>query len=499
MQLKALKPIQETKYLSVENAWRYRAIMRTFYVNDMRYRHWLNKEDVFEALCDEAAFSEYTLEMCVQDLEALHGWGNLSAVQDTSKVMTYQQFVTKQFRYQMTEYAIEIERMTVRLENLFIEGGSLEPTLMERIKSQIQELPRMLEADDLTIGGWWSGLTGDFQRLNQSYQDYIRDWSGAKAEELLKTKQFLLYKEKLVEYLRYFIKALQLHGHEIALFLKNVQPHQKERLFERVTGYEMDIPRVDMELLKREEVHMNIKGKYESIEHFFVGSDARESELQMIMTMTNEIIRRITRYAANILEQINQYSGRKEEYKTLIQLFSKSESIEEAHRLAAQVFGVARYSHFVADFVRETENIQSSIYDERPIEVVLTPRIRTFREKIKKTAILENAEKKTEQRALVLKEREAEKQLLISYIEKGTIEVEHMGEVVSTVRRSILKWIQKALLYPDQWSVTEHGHKYKIQNPQEKKPCQLYADDGIMTLPAYILIFESDANTPSPE
>lgn len=489
MQLKALKPIQETKYLSVENAWRYRAIMRTFYVNDMRYKHWLNKEDVFEALKTEVVFNDYTMEMCVQDLEALHGWGNLSAVQDTSKVMTYQQFVTKQFRYQMTEYAIEIERMTVRLENLFMEGGSLEPTLMERIKSQIQAMPRMLEAEEVAIGGWWSALTGDFQRLNQSYQDYIRDWSGAKAEELLKTKQFLLYKEKLVEYLRHFIKALQLHGHEIALFLKNVPMHQKEALFERVTHYEMEIPRVDMELLKRDDVYQNIKGKYASIEHFFVGSTTRESELQMIMTMTNEIIRRITRYAANILEQINQYSGRKEEYKTLIELFSKAETMEEAHTLASQVFGVSKYSHFVADFVRETENIQSSIFDERPIEVVLTPRIRTFREKIKKTAIVENAEKKAAQRTRILKEREAENKLMISYIACGTLEVANMGVISSSVRRTLLKWIQKGLVNANEWSVTEHGHKYKIQNPNEESACQLVADDGVMTLPAYVLVF----------
>lgn len=493
MQLKALKPLPETKYLSVENAWRYRAIMRTFYINDMRYKHWMNKEDVIEVLKNESQFAEYTIDMCAQDLEALHGWGNLSAVQDTSKVMTYQQFVSKQFRYQMTEYAIEIERMTVRLENLFIEGGSLEPTLMERLKSQIENLPRMLEADEVALGGWWSALTGDFQRLNQSYQDYIRDWSGAKAEELLKTKQFLVYKEKLIEYLRHFIKALQLHGHEIGLFLKTVSPYQKQILFDRITDYEMDIPRVDMELLKRDEVYQNIKGKYENLEHFFIGSTTRESELQMIMTMTNEIIRRITRYAANILEQINQYSGRKEEYKTLIRLFGQTEHIEEAHVLAAQVFGVQRYSHFVADFVRETENIQSSIYEEKPIEIVLTPRIRTFKEKIKKTAIIENAERKALQRERILKEREEEKALLMSYIASGVLEIEHMGIVQASVRRSILKWVQKGLLHPEEWSVTEHGHRFKVRNPKEDRACKLVSDDGIMTLPAYILIFEVTA------
>ena len=45
---------------------------------------------------------------------------------------------TKKYRYQMTEYSVEIERLVLRLENLFIEGASLEPTLLERIRRGIE-------------------------------------------------------------------------------------------------------------------------------------------------------------------------------------------------------------------------------------------------------------------------------------------------------------------------------------------------------------------------
>jgi uncharacterized protein (TIGR02677 family) len=147
--------------------------MRLFYIFDQQFRHWLSKEDIFETLKVREEFNSYTIELCRQDLDTLVEWGNLSAVQDTSRVTTYQQFVNKQFRYQMTEYAIEIERMTVRLENIFIEGGSLEPTLLERIKEELKEMKRMAGEDEKTAGGWWSQVGADFQRLNQNYQDYI--------------------------------------------------------------------------------------------------------------------------------------------------------------------------------------------------------------------------------------------------------------------------------------------------------------------------------------
>lgn len=46
-------------------------------------------------------------------------------------------------------------------------------------------------------------------RLNQNYQDYIRDLNSVKAEEMMRTKEFLVFKDRLIEYLRSFIKGLQ--------------------------------------------------------------------------------------------------------------------------------------------------------------------------------------------------------------------------------------------------------------------------------------------------
>ena len=61
-------------------------------------------------------------------------WGNLSAIQDTKRVTSIEEFKNKKYRYQLTDYYVEIERMVIRLENLSIEGVSLEPTLLEKIR-----------------------------------------------------------------------------------------------------------------------------------------------------------------------------------------------------------------------------------------------------------------------------------------------------------------------------------------------------------------------------
>ncbi len=457
---KSCKPLTEAKYLAVENAWRYRGIMRVFYISDMRFKHWLSKEDVFAGVKELELFADYTIDLCRQDLDALCSWGNLTAVQDASKVATYQQFVNKQYRYQMSEYAIEIERMAVRLENLFLEGGSLEPSLLERIKDELMKIREMAGADAATAGGWWSQLTSDFQRLNQNYQDYIRDWNSTKAEALMKTASFLAYKEKLVEYLRSFVKGLQQHGYDIARVLRDVPEVELSALWELIIRYEQEIPRIDMEQIRPEELRASILGKYASIEEFFCGGGGRESEVEVILSMTNEIIRRITRYAANILELSSQFSNRKDEYLQVARLFQRASSPEDGDR--------------------QTESPQSSIFDEAPIRVVLAPRLRTYREKLQKTAIPDQQEKKARMREAVLARQAKEQEILQGYVANGRIDFAGLGCLSAGVRRTLLRWLARGIRERGQVTVTEYGHRYTLANPQ------------VLEMPAYVLCFEDD-------
>lgn len=146
----------------------------------------------------------------------------------------------------MSEYSVEIERLVLRLENLFIEGASLEPTLLERIRREIERVPEMTESDENTVYTWWSDLNNDFVRLNQNYQDYIRDLNSVKAEEMRHTKKFLVFKDRLVEYLRSFVKGLQRNVGVIEENLRVQKEEVWEIIFEKIINYELLIPRMEV-------------------------------------------------------------------------------------------------------------------------------------------------------------------------------------------------------------------------------------------------------------
>ena len=188
---KLTRPLTEAKYLNADNADRYRSIMRIFYENYEKLRYWMYQEEVYAEMTADPYFADYRMEQCQQDLAMLTEWKNLSTIQDTRRVSSIEEFKNKKFRYQMSEYSVEIERLVVRLENLFIEGASLEPTLLERIRLNVERFPEMEFAEPDVVYGWWNDLNNDFIRLNQNYQDYMRDLNSVKAEEMMRPSSSL--------------------------------------------------------------------------------------------------------------------------------------------------------------------------------------------------------------------------------------------------------------------------------------------------------------------
>ena len=163
-------------------------------------------------------------------------WGNLVTIQDTRKVSSIEEFKNKKFRYQLSETAVEVERMVIRVENLFIEGSSLEPTLLERLRISLEKMEEMASRNEEKLYGWWNDLNNDFIRLNQNYQDYMRELNSVKAEEMMKTREFLLFKDRLIEYLRSFVKGLQANVSAIEQKLRNMDRETVHQILEKCYG-----------------------------------------------------------------------------------------------------------------------------------------------------------------------------------------------------------------------------------------------------------------------
>lgn len=483
--------INETSYLSVQNAPVYRKIMRCFYREYEKMHFQLYKEDVFRLLKEDEAFDMYSMEQLVLDLEALVKWKNLTPIQDPGKVYTIADYKNKQYRYTMSEYAVEIERLTVRLENLFLESGNLSMNFFVRLERSLDETESMENAELRTVNEWWQTLQEDFKRLNQNYQDYLRDFYSGKTEKLMKSVEFMVHKDKFIKYLNEFVQELQRHSKRMEQLLEKNTERMENMILERVVESELDIPHALLEIHGNAEpsVRENVYGKWHSLKNWFVDGQGQECEAKKVLKITSDIIRNIIQNAALIVQVQNWGISRKDDYKKFLELFLKCEDLEEAHKLSAHVFGVQQIEHYKTNFPREEDSINNSVYKEDPSMFLLKPHTRGYREKKDRTGFADKSLEKMAQRESYLRRAQRQKEVVLRYIREQKIRFAEIDEVVSEDTRVIfLQWIAQANMSSEKTGRTEYGQEYRLK--KKEGSCVLKCEDGNLKMPDYILEFK---------
>jgi len=483
--------INETSYLSVQNAPVYRKIMRCFYREYEKMHFQLYKEDVFRLLKEDEAFDMYSMEQLVLDLEALVKWKNLTPIQDPGKVYTIADYKNKQYRYTMSEYAVEIERLTVRLENLFLESGNLSMNFFVRLERSLDETESMENAELRTVNEWWQTLQEDFKRLNQNYQDYLRDFYSGKTEKLMKSVEFMVHKDKFIKYLNEFVQELQRHSKRMEQLLEKNTERMENMILERVVESELDIPHALLEIHGNAEpsVRENVYGKWHSLKNWFVDGQGQECEAKKVLKITSDIIRNIIQNAALIVQVQNWGISRKDDYKKFLELFLKCEDLEEAHKLSAHVFGVQQIEHYKTNFPREEDSINNSVYQEDPSMFLLKPHTRGYREKKDRTGFADKSLEKMAQRESYLRRAQRQKEVVLRYIREQKIRFAEIDEVVSEDTRVIfLQWIAQANMSSEKTGRTEYGQEYRLK--KKEGSCVLKCEDGNLKMPDYILEFK---------
>lgn len=238
------QPILETSYLSAQDAVHYRAIMRKMFIENEHMHYRLYKEDIFKLVKQDPDFYEYTIDQLKQDLDQLVNWNNLIAVQDPGIVHTIAEYKNKQYRYSMSERAVEIERLTLRLENLNIETSSLSTNHFLRIDEALKNAEDINNKSLQDINEWWHTLQDDFKRLNQNYKDYLREFYDQDTKSLLQSIEFVLHKDKFIQYLNSFIKQMQLQSRKIKTRIEEIDDLFNSQLLNKIVQSEMDIPRI---------------------------------------------------------------------------------------------------------------------------------------------------------------------------------------------------------------------------------------------------------------
>ncbi|MEK4495982.1 TIGR02677 family protein [Ureibacillus sp. FSL W8-0352] len=485
-----LKPISEAKYLATDNAYRYRAILRYFYMQHERMRQYLFPEEVFAFLKEHEEFQNYTDDDLQQDLDQLVKWKNLIARQETVNIRTIEEFKKKRFRYQCSPYTVEIERMIRTLEKLGDSfGGSLEKTRFDRLYSSLVRIENIIQNDFQEkreeINQNWEETFDYFKKIIQNSADYIAYLNSENTEERMMSEAFLVYKEKFTTYLRDFIVALQKTSLKIEKLLEDIREDDVHKLVAIVADYQMTIPRLEEMEVTKKQLEEDLFEKWKGLKEWFLGREGRESELYFLQHQTNEAIRRMTRVVQRLGERHHNFRSRKKDFLHLAKWFSELPSLVDAHRLSSVVFGCFHTKHLITEN-DATENFYRDIWEEEPTEWTVKPRVRHYREKKKPEAIETHEKEKQEMKEKFLLEKKREKEELENLIQDNKIVLRELPVIEPHIRKTLLSWIAKSMTKQDGVVKTENGWKVKILQ-KDSSSIQLKASDGTLTMPNYEL------------
>ncbi|MFT8708755.1 MAG: TIGR02677 family protein [Sporolactobacillus sp.] len=479
MDMTQFQKIKEASYLTAENAVRYRVILRYFYIEHERMKDLLYPADIFQFVRSVRGLEEYTEAMLEQDLQTLVTWNNIIPRQEMKEPKSIEEYKRKRFRYQVTPYTVEFERLLAELAkkgDAF--GGQLEKSSFERLLKALLELPKM---DDAHIYEGWEDVLHHFKQIKTNTSDYIGYLNSERLESSMQTEAFLVYKDQFIHYLRDFIMALQQTALKIQSTLQTTHAQTLERVAQAVLVHERAIPRVGGEKLDEQALVEDFKATWRNIQSWFISNETGESEYLSLQQQTNEAIRRMTRFIQRFGERLQQRRSRKKDYLQIAHWFDACDSLDEARELSATVFGVFHTRHFVTE-PSETNNSYADLWQEKPSETVITPRVQGYREKTRPAAFRVHDEEKQAAQEKFLRQREALKARLATYIHDGEIALSREPFIDKESRKLLLYWLAKAQLQEKHLVRTEFGQRVSVHVDPNRR-VQIHSEDGVLDMP----------------
>lgn len=225
-----------------------------------------------------------------------------------------------------------------------------------------------------------------------------------------------------------------------------------------------------------------------------MGTSTKEPETIRISVLTDNIIRKITKYALRITELSTNSHSRKKEYSKLATLFYQCHDIQEAHKLSSIVFGLERSFKLKFSKDRNTDSINSSVFEESPAEIRLVSKNIRRRDKLNRSSITDNTSKKEQTKKEIFKELNAEKNMVNGYLKDNKLKFADLPVLSVKIRNIFLNWLARVFENEKFENTTEYGRYYYLEDSHPSETCILKSTDGDLVMPAFVLIFEPEIN-----
>ncbi|MFD0206366.1 MULTISPECIES: TIGR02677 family protein [Saccharothrix] len=347
-------------YLNAEHAPFYRLILDVLLEQEARLGLHLPTAEVEQRVRQKLAL--LTEPVHVPDvprlLESLFEWGNVDRIQNTHRKGTYQEYLRKDYLYQLTPTGAQVHQALTAIDAELGATGALQSSMLPEVLSALRELVGMItpKVDEGRGRNSTIPLTGAYASLQRIVNGFTQLSDNAKlfvqglnrALELnteLTTEVFLAYKDVVVLYLRTFVLALTRYASPIAAEIGRAEAAGIIQLLPRLAAHEaapslhvpfQQVVAQDTEMLSRQ---------WSGLRSWFFGEAGRPPVAQTLEDRAAEAVNRIVSTVRRLNEQRFRRLNRAADLLTLADWFAGTADPSARAALWRAAFGMHSVRH----------------------------------------------------------------------------------------------------------------------------------------------------------
>ena len=439
------------RYVTVENAPNYRAILETFVEAKAHYVIELRPPEVLERLGRSslhAAFADPTdLD---RHLDQLAEWGNLQRAHDTAAVSRVEDFYRRRYLYRLTAIGEAAHRAVREVEATVGRSGSLQVSMLLEVRQSLEALAEAARGGDAPgLVRALHRLRGAFESLTQEANLFLGDLDRHASTERIEEARFLAHKQALLVYLGRFLEDLRRLRSELAERVAEVDGLGPARFLAlAVTAAELP-PSVDgADLPGRWQAEE--RARWAGIHAWFAGDAAGPPRVERLHSVAVEAVVRLTRALARLNERRVRAVDRAADFRALARWFSVCDTDEDAHALWGSAFGLysARHFHLVEEDPEQTRPGQSW-WEAAPVDVPIRLRTRGAVLRSGRPPPAEDfSDGRTWMAALRRRERAQVEAAMTRFAGRGPVRLSDLAELDAAEFEQLLALLDEALAAP---------------------------------------------------
>lgn len=414
-------------HVTADKAAIYRAVMDVFSAAKRQFRLHLRPDEVLAEVQWPGA--RPTLEDVQTVLSQLTAWGNLQAQPDTARVASIEDFYRKRLLYRITAGGEAVEASLEVFAQTLARRGELQSVALDDIYSRLTSLGRLIEEtaqDAAKIHEALRDLMHVFQGLSDNAQAFMI--SLARTIELQRGEPaaVMAFKTRLIDYLQRFIGDLVTRSTQIAVLLRELEPHSTPllRIASEREAHDAAPGHEQAEIQARTLRLAAWMERWRGLQEWFIAGAGKSSQSELLRASALAAIPRLLQAISTLNERRAGRSDRAADFRRLALWFTECNADAEAHRLWRAAFALSPARH-LALVPPEVEAGSGVSWMEAPT-VVITPLLR------------ERGQLPTRGAPPRIKDRSRERELLASQMARESAQTEAARQRLATGRETRL-------------------------------------------------------------